>query len=86
MFELVIVNPFGTRGEYATIGNSVLKIWLQLKQLVSGLEHSLVLAASVSNHYLGGVLVGHHDGGLWKAGTEGSWVVGLKRFLDHAGM
>jgi hypothetical protein len=43
-----------------------------------------VVRAPVSDHDLRRVLVGHHNGGLGKAGSEAQGVVGLEWLFQHA--
>ena len=44
------------------------------------------VGGAVSNHNLGGVLVGHHNGGACKSVTVGVRVVGLKLLSVHTGV
>ena len=45
-----------------------------------------IILSSVSDHDLGWVLIGHHDGWLRKSWSESIRVIRLKRFLHHACM
>ena len=54
--------------------------------LVGGDELALVVAAAVADDDLGGVLIGHDDGGLGESASEGVGVVGLEGLLEHAGV
>ena len=59
------MNPLSLGCKNAPVGHCMLDVWLDLKKLVSSAELSLVFAVAVSNHNLRGVLVGHHNSGLW---------------------
>ncbi len=81
----------GMVGTQSLCGNnswvrSNLAFWLLECVLVRRHEESLVVGASVADHDLGRVLVGHHHGRSRETTSVGQGVVGLKRLLNHASM
>jgi len=66
------------------LGNTQLVVWHVL--LVHGDPLLLVVGASVADDDLGGVLVGHDDGGLREPVPEAEGVVGFEGLLEHAGV
>ena len=80
---LVVVNPLSGGCQNAAISNSIFEVGSQLEQLVCCLELAFIFGTAVTNHYLGGILVGHNDCRLGEARAEGAWVVGLQGLLDH---
>lgn len=75
------MNPLGLCSDDAPISDSILEVRLNLHEFIGRLEESLIISASVSNHNLRGVLVGHHYGGLGQSGAEGVRVVRLQGLL-----
>lgn len=73
---LVLVRPLHSRGNDASVGGGFLKVGHLLVQLVGGLELAGVVRGAIADHNLRGVLVGHHDGGLWQERSLGHRVVG----------
>jgi len=66
----VRVGPFHSLREDSTICSSLSQVGLALEQFVRGLELAPIEGRSVTNHDLGRVLVGHHDGGLGQLGAH----------------
>ena len=58
--------------------------WLDIGVLGGAHKLALVIGAPVSDHDLGGVLVGHHHGWLWQSASESVGVIWLQWFLEHA--
>lgn len=52
ILELIVMCPLGLSGEDSSVGDSIKGIGLQLKQLVGGLEQTLVISAAVTNDNL----------------------------------
>jgi hypothetical protein len=77
LLELIVVSPFCACSENASVSHSVRGVWLQLQELVCGLEKTLVISTTITNNDLGGILIGHHNGGLGEARAEGLRVIGL---------
>jgi hypothetical protein len=78
------VNPLGLLGQDAAVSHCVFEVGSHLVESVHSFPEHLVVGASVSNHDLRGVFVGHDDGWLGKSGSERVGVVGLEGFLLHA--
>jgi len=77
------VDPFDSLSEDSAICCILSQVGLLLEEFVRGLELAPVKGRTVTNHDLGGVLVGHHDSRLRKLGANCVWVVWHQRLLGH---
>ena len=64
LHDLVLVLPFNPLCEDTTVSSSLMRVSGLLVEPVRGLELSSVMCVAISNHNLGGVLVGHDDSRL----------------------
>ena len=64
LHDLVLVLPFDPLCEDATVCSSLMRVSGLLVEPVRGLELSSVMCVAISNHNLGGVLVGHDNSWL----------------------
>ena len=67
LHDLVLVLPFYSFCEDATICCSLVRVSGLLVERVRGLELSSVMCVAISDHDLRGVLVGHHESGAWQS-------------------
>ena len=81
--RLLVLISRSERRDYARVAGLEWSRML-IKVLVGRNELSLVVCASVTNHDLRGVLVGHDNGWLWKSASEGVWMISLQWLLQHA--
>ena len=81
--SLVGVDPFDSLSKDSAICCILSQVGLWLEEFVRGLELAPVESRTVTNHDLGGVLVGHHDSRLRELGANCVWVVWHKRLLGH---
>ena len=79
----MLVLPFNAFGQNAGVSGRLLKVGNLLELSIDALEVALVVRGTVTNHDLGGVLVGHHDSRLRELGANCVWVVWHKRLLGH---
>lgn len=80
---LLVLSVGDVAGDDARVAGLEL-LGVLIEVLIGGDELSLVVAAPVADDDLGGVLIGHDDGGLGKSASEGVGVVGLQGLLEHA--
>lgn len=52
LLELIVVSPLGAGSENASVGNGVRGIRLELQELISGFEKTLVVGAAIANNDL----------------------------------
>lgn len=83
MHDLVLVLPFYSFGENAAVCCRLVGVRAGLVERVRSLELPPVMRVAVADHYLGGVLVGHDDGGFGQLGPRGGRVVWHERLLAH---
>jgi len=60
----MLVGPIEAPGNDASVGRSLLQVWLLLVQRVRRPELAAVQGGAVANHDLRRVFVGHNHGGL----------------------
>ncbi len=81
-----MVIPLVCGSYYAPVGDSISEIRLLNHEGVDSLPLVAVLGSTITDHYLGRVLVGHDDSRLGEARPEGTRVVGLQGLLKHTSM
>ena len=80
----MVVGPLESLGNNAAISSVLSKVRLVLEKRVGRFEIASVQSGTVTDHDLGGVLVGHDDGGLGKLGAHSVRVVRHQGLLSHA--
>ena len=80
----MLVSPLDPFGDDTAIGRLFMQVGLLLVEAIGRLKVATVEGRSVADHDLGGVFVGHDDGGLGELRAHSVRVVAHQRLLGHA--